>query len=251
MPSLHSVRESLIEAAYRLRIDEPLLRLRTVASARERAGFQEHRALHDTLAAWLTPASNCVDIGAYNGRLLAEIVALAPRGRHIAYEPLPRKHRLLVRRFPSVDVRNAAVSNRTGEATFTVVHDAPALSGLRDRWQSGEHRTESVAVRVVTLDTDLPPGYVPHFIKVDVEGAERFVFEGAIETIRRHKPLILFEHGKGGAEHYATAPGDVYRLLTTEADLRIYDVGGERPLSLAQFEDTYESNRRWDFLARA
>jgi len=151
-----------------------------------------------------------------------------------------------------VDVRHAAVSNEHGEATFTVVHDAAALSGLRNRWDDdAEHRTTSVPVPVQTLDADLPDGYVPHFIKIDVEGAERLVFEGGIETIRRHKPTILFEHGKGGADHYGTSPRDIYALLVEDAGLRLQTPGEDKDLSLAELEETYERNEQWDFLARA
>jgi FkbM family methyltransferase len=250
-PGYDKLRETLIDSAIRLRVDEPLMKLRALASGTHRAAWEENQALRRLLEGWLMPTSNCIDIGAYNGRVLAAIVRLAPEGRHIAYEPLPGKHRLLTRRFPSVDVRHAAVSDHSGETTFTVVQDAPALSGLRNRWQGdGDHRTESLTVRVEALDTDLPPGYVPHFIKVDVEGAERQVFEGGLETLRRHRPTVLFEHGKGGAEHYGTEPHDVYTVLTEGAGLKIYEVEGDRPLSPAQFEDAYERNEQWNFVAR-
>jgi hypothetical protein len=86
---------------------------------------------------------------------------------------------------------------------------------------------------------------------VDVEGAERLVFEGALKTIAKHKPMILFEHGKGGADHYATEPGDIYKLLTESAGLRIFELGGAEPLTLAQFEEAFRRNEQWNFLARA
>jgi FkbM family methyltransferase len=246
-------RDTLIDAAIRLHIDGPLLRLRGVVSPRHRGYLEEQREFARLVGSWISPTSNCIDIGAYNGRTLAEIVRLAPGGRHIAYEPLPHKCRLLERRFPGVDVRQAAVSDHPGQTTFTIVHDAPALSGLRDRWRDddGSHRTELLPVRVEALDSDLPPDYVPHFIKIDVEGAERLVFEGAVRTIRTHKPTILFEHGKGGAEHYDTAPADVYGLLTRECGLQVYEPDRDRPLSLAEFQDVFERNERWDFVARA
>jgi len=77
------------------------------------------------------------------------------------------------------------------------------------------------------------------------------VFEGGIETIRRHKPTILFEHGKGGADHYGTSPRDIYALLVEDAGLRLQTPGEDKDLSLAELEETYERNEQWDFLARA
>ena len=41
------------------------------------------------------------------------------------------------------------------------------------------------------LDRCLLVGYVPALIKVDVEGAELQVFEGALETISKYKPVII------------------------------------------------------------
>ena len=90
----------------------------------------------------------------------------------------------------------------------------PAESGFRERFHSGEQQIEKLTVRTETLDRCLPDGYVPTLIKIDVEGAELQVFEGAIETISRYKPIIIFEHGKGGATFYDTQPQHIYQLLT-------------------------------------
>jgi FkbM family methyltransferase len=246
-----SLRDTLIEATMRVHLDEPLQRARARLSPSGREDAEEQRQLEALLTRTLTPASNCIDIGAYRGRILKAMVARAPLGTHIAYEPLPHLHSLLVRRFPDVDVRLAAVSSASGQTTFTMVRDSPGLSGFRDRWDGGDHRTEAIPVRVEALDTDLPPGYVPHFIKIDVEGAEQQVFEGAIETIVRHKPTILFEHGKGGADHYGTEPRDIYRLLCTDGGLRLVTLDVDRPLDLRAFESEFVRNERWNFVARA
>ncbi|MGZ4268288.1 MAG: FkbM family methyltransferase [Solirubrobacteraceae bacterium] len=246
------LRDRLIDTAIRLHVDEPLQKARALMSHDGRGAADEHRQLTELLSRILAPGSNCIDIGAYRGLVLREMVRHAPRGRHIAYEPLPHLHRLLVRRFPDVDVRLAAVSNERGETTFTMVRDAPGLSGFQDRWHGHDHQTEAIPVRLETLDEDLPPDYVPHFIKIDVEGAERLVFEGAMRTLADHKPTILFEHGKGGADHYATAPSDVYRLLADEAGLRIFSIDDRRrALSRDAFEAEFHRNEQWNFLACA
>jgi Methyltransferase FkbM domain len=109
---------------------------------------------------------------------------------------------------------------------------------------------ETLTVPTETLDHSLPAGYVPTFIKVDVEGAERQVFEGAIDTISRYKPVIVFEHGKGGAPHFGTQPRHIYQLLHDEAGLDIFDMDGNGPYTLSQLEDSFELDERWDYVAR-
>jgi Methyltransferase FkbM domain len=91
---------------------------------------------------------------------------------------------------------------------------------------------------------------VPALIKIDVEGAERQAIEGAIETISKYKPIVIFEHGKGGATHYGTSPRDIYELLHDLAGLRIFDLDGNGPYNLSQFEESYALDNRWDYVAR-
>jgi len=105
-------------------------------------------------------------------------------------------------------------------------------------------------VRTERLDDALPDGYVPRFMKVDVEGAEQLVFEGALESLRRHRPTLFFEHGQGASDYYGTRPADVYRLLVEEAGLRIFDVDGAGPYSEADFEAVF-SAPMWNFIAHA
>ena len=55
--------------------------------------------------------------------------------------------------------------------------------------------TETITVTVERLDDRLPEGWLPDFVKVDIEGAEPLAFEGAIRTLRKAKPVVAFEHG--------------------------------------------------------
>ena len=89
-------------------------------------------------------------------------------------------------------------------------------------------------------------------VKIDVEGAELQVLRGAVETIRRCKPTIVFEHGIGGADCYGTEPEDVYDLLDgEEMAVSTLDgwLAGAVPLSRAAFADEFRSGRNFYFLA--
>jgi FkbM family methyltransferase len=203
------------------------------------------------LAFALSPDSNCVDVGAHKGSLLAEVVRLAPLGRHIAYEPLPHLYEGLAARFTEVDVRCAALSDRTGRSTFTYVRTDEAYSGFKEREYPRAERLEKIEVRTEELDAALPAGYVPDLIKIDVEGAEQQVLEGAMRTIRSYKPIVIFEHGRGSAEYYGTGPSDIFELLSGQAGMRIFDLDGKGPYDLREFQRIFHVGGIWNFVAHA
>jgi FkbM family methyltransferase len=213
--------------------------------------IRDHEHIRMLLAFALPADANCVDVGAANGRVLETIVRVAPRGRHIAYEPVAEFHETIRARFPQVDVRSVALSDEGGETTFTYVRDRPHVSGFRPRdYRDGGRQLETIRVRTARLDDDLPQGYAPHLIKVDVEGAEEMVFRGALQTIIRHRPILVFQHGRGSAEAYGTKPGAIFRLLTNDAGLRIFDMDGGGPYTSAAFDQAYDTNSHFHFVAR-
>jgi FkbM family methyltransferase len=214
---------------------------RAVNRVRDLTGRRSGEDSLRLLLAYVLPADgNCIDVGAHAGDVLADIVRLAPGGRHIAYEPLPAMAAVLAERFPAVDVRNAALAEAPGEAAFVHVVSNPAYSGLRERSYPGREQLETITVRTERLDDSLPEDYVPSFLKVDVEGAELQVFRGARETLARHRPVVFFEHGKGAADHYGTRSGDIHDLLVADAGLRIFDEHGGGPYTRDGFEALFE-----------
>ncbi len=212
--------------------------------------WKDFEHLRLLLAFALPPDANCIDVGAANGRVLAEIARIAPRGRHIAYEPLPVFHTDLAARFPRIDVRRVALSDADGETTFTYATARPWVSGFRRGHHSVDAAVETISVRTERLDDHLPDGYVPHLIKIDVEGAEELVFRGALRTIAQHRPIVVFQHGRGSADYYGTKPGDIHRLLTVDAGLRIFDMDGGGPYTSAAFDEAYDTNAHFHFVAR-
>jgi len=212
---------------------------------------RDHEALATIFAAALAPDANCVDVGAHSGDVLAEIVRIAPDGRHIGFEPLPDLAATLRRRLPNVDVRSVALGAAPGSFPFTHVLDRPGWSGLRPRpTPDGDAaRTETITVAVERLDDVLPADYAPTLIKIDVEGAELGVLEGARATLAAHHPLIVFEHGLGSADHYGTTPHALHDLLTA-LDYRVFDLQGHGPYDRAAFAHAFHTAARVNFLAR-
>lgn len=227
-------------------------RMRRGRAALRETSWREMRDEHAmlvVLASVLRADSNAIDVGANVGSVLAEIVRIAPYGHHIAYEPIPELHSHLQSRFPNLEIRRAALSEASGTSEFAHVLGAPAYSGLKRRADlpSNANEVQIISVRTERLDDALPPGYVPALLKVDVEGAELAVLRGATETLRTHRPFVLFEHGVGGADLYGSGPSELYDLLE-DCGLRIFDLEGDGPYSRKRFEATF-SEPIWNYLA--
>ena len=155
-------------------------------------------------AAELRPGAVVFDIGAHVGYYsLLSAVLSTPAGGVFAFEPVPsnadklRRHVVMNR--VSVDVMEAAVADRDGEARFESGADS-YTGGLGGNGSS---------VRVVSVDALRASGRLPEpdVIKIDVEGAEALVLRGATETIRMARPVIFV------AVHGAAARAECLRLL--------------------------------------
>ncbi|WP_082441885.1 FkbM family methyltransferase [Sphingomonas sp. Leaf33] len=119
-----------------------------------------------------------IDVGANVGCTVAIFSAKA--GHVHAFEPAHRALRLLEsNKWPNVSIYPFAVSNYNGTTTFAESNDLD-ISRISET---------GITVPVRTLDSFAIAADV---IKVDVEGFEPQVFEGAAETLKR-SPLIIFE----------------------------------------------------------
>jgi FkbM family methyltransferase len=238
-------------AAVRLGIERQALAVRRAFLPKHaRADLRDQRLLIALLSEALEPDSDCLDVGAHEGAVLRELVRLCPDGRHIAWEPLPALAERLRAEFPGVEVRQAALSDRAAQRSFTHVLDAPAWSGLARRPTPGGGPVDQLTVSCERLDDVLPAGVSPAFLKIDVEGAEEEVLAGAAETLTRHRPLVAFEHGAGSAEYFGTTPERLHALLCAELGYRIQGLDGDGPYDIGRFARIFASGERVNFVAR-
>lgn len=203
--------------------------------------------------------SNAIDIGCHRGSMLLEMLKVSPAGRHFAFEPLPNMFAHLQADFganPHVSLHNLALSDASGSVTFQHVVTNPGYSGLRQRHYDRENeQIEEIQVRTERLDDIIPSKTDIRFIKIDVEGAELQVLRGSIDTIRRCKPVIVFEHGLGAADYYGTSPEEVFDLLVIDCGLRCFtmkhwlETGGGDFLDRLTFCDEFRSGRNYYFMA--
>ncbi len=160
----------------------------------------------------LKPGDVVVEAGANIGALtvpLAQIVGVD--GRVFAFEPEPRNFKLLhenvVRNCPCVTMAPAALGRSNGPASIKTMDGNPGGTSIDPGTFHGP------TCSVFSLDTlaypDGPTAFEIlrdrlDFMKIDVEGMELDVLEGAKETIARFRPLIYAENDRPGSTEQLT-----------------------------------------------
>jgi FkbM family methyltransferase len=170
---------------------------RLVISSRKLA--RRHRDEMTLLSTMVERGSLVIDVGANVGKysyLLSKMVGQG--GRVISVEPL-RENALIIQkaadelRLP-IHVHTCALSSEPGQATIHIpIREGQPVTGLAHLGEArDEHQERQVEVR--TLD-ELVKDYSAtiSLIKVDVEGHEYDVIQGAAKTLRDHKPNLLVE----------------------------------------------------------
>ena len=172
--------------------------------------------MHRTIAA----DTNCIDIGCHLGGYLQKIVTLAPRGRHLAIEPVPDKAAWLRRKFPSVVVVEAAADDSEGTKEFFIDPAQTALSGLRVT--SSTAPREALRVRCRMVDDIVDEGARVGFLKVDVNGGELLALRGAQRLLRRDGPFVLLGCSQRGLDDHGIDAGEMFRFVADDVGYRIF-----------------------------
>jgi len=205
----------------------------------------------------LKPDSNSIDIGCHRGEILDLIIHFSPSGRKFGFEPIPELHQFLEKKYAHdllVSIYPIALYDKAGTTSFQHVLNKPAYSGIKKRRYDGKDiEISEITVRTDLLDQIIPCNLNIDFIKIDVEGAEFQVMQGGLETLKRCKPVIIFECGIGASDFYGTLPEHVYELLSDECQLKISTLGKflkkENPLSKQEFTGLYYSEKEYYFVA--
>jgi FkbM family methyltransferase len=198
--------------------------------------------------------STAIDVGAFEGGMLRHMFRFAPKGRHLAFEPVPDKARDLERAFPHARVYACALGANQGVVTFHHVIDHPALSGLRRRLETfPNEKVREIEVPLESMDRVVPEDLPIAFIKIDVEGGELGVFRGGVRTLCSNRPVVVFECGLGGADYFGSTPSEIFDFLADEAKLRISLLGawlsGLPALSRESFREQFEMKLNYYFVA--
>lgn len=216
--------------------------------------FDFEGLIRDIYVAVLQPGDVVVDAGAHKGDHTFQMAqAVAPNGLVIAIEAAPKLAAGLAAQLKTsyrhlagiVDVRAVALSDRRGKGTLYYAPEAPGLSGLRNRGAVVPGPLVEFEVELAPLDAVC--GTLPQpirFIKIDIEGGEFDALRGAGQTIRRHRPVIVFEHDHDSPQHFGYSLEDLARMFRS-LDYHVYDFFHNCYDEIEPWRDTM----MWNFIA--
>ena len=172
------------------------------------------------------------DVGANEGDTTQQFLNVIPAAQCHLFEPNPKTFARLSRRYEglgNVRLNQKGVGNQAGQITL---HDFDGPGSERasflpetftDLLHTQAAKLKSVDVEVVTLDDYAQAGGVAHvdFLKIDAEGFERFILEGAKNLLAAGRiGVIQLEMN----EHNVISNFNVYGLKKMLAGYDIYRI---------------------------
>ncbi len=165
-----------------------------------------------------------LDIGAHAGLMTLNVLAKIPSTQIFAFEPGPFQNSLLEKTIEANNLKDKvilykqALDRKTGVKSFICQKSPDAdwsmSNGLLDTHR-GKGKQKRINVEVQTLDNwwkiTKHPGV--NVVKMDTEGAELWILEGATEFLSACKPLIFMEINPLNLHAYPYGPADILHWL--------------------------------------
>ena len=154
--------------------------------------------LENEINTCLSKEQMCFDIGANQG--MRSYTFLSTSRKTFMFEPNPYLNELNINRcrlnkFSNYKIEPICLSNKNGSEKFYFSND-PSMSSLERDFAERRGVLKAEDVLTKTLDSYIDENNlnVMHpYIKIDTEGHEMYVIEGAENTILRLKPTFLIE----------------------------------------------------------
>ena len=173
----------------------------------------------DRLVRLARPGTTVFDVGANIGLMAIPVLRACDTCRVISFEPSPNSLPYLQATASASAyadrwvVRGVALAASTGELDFTIGRPQDALfEGFNSSGQIANPRV--IKVKVSTLDEEWKSLDRPKVsaIKIDVEGAEGGVLDGAPELLAAERPPLLIEWHEPYLSRFGTDPASVLKL---------------------------------------
>ena len=227
----------------------------------------QHRLVEEKemvlLPEFIAEGDQVLDLGAnyaYYVERMSKLVG--SKGKVIAFEPIPFTHDVCamvikklglknVELFPyAAGSKNENLEFRVPKLDFGGISAGQSHLAIRDNEMEGKENyysfndAELVTCKCVRLDDFLKNKIESlSFVKIDIEGAEYFAFEGMKEILLRHKPVVLVEIQPFFLKGMGVEEKQLVDFLTQELNYIITafqkDSGKLRKVEGALWDDNY------------
>ena len=178
-----------------------------------------------------------LDIGANIGLISLFALKANSQVKIYAFEPGPHQADLLEKTIKynklnkQIVLNRIALSKNNGTSTFST-HNSKDVSGdgLVDTGRAGPDKI--IKVKTQTLDNWWKKNNKPNIdlIKIDTEGAEYMILQGAEELLDQNKPIIFLEIWPDNMKVYNQTPLNLLHLLANY-NYELYDINRSNKLT--------------------
>jgi len=208
-----------------------------------------------------------VDVGANLGQSIISAKLIRPDIHIVSFEAHPNLARRLQRIYQDdslVEIRDVGLSDTSGSFTiYTPIYRDYVYHGLSSldrasasqwistktvfRFDPTRLSIEEESCRIRQIDDD---NLAPAMMKIDVQGTEGKVLQGAVKTIERYKPVIMVERDIGMNEVREILEGFNYSEYRLDGDDVVdgYQMGDN---AIMMTPDTYDKIRSRQERSRA
>lgn len=201
---------------------------------------------------YLKPDDTFLDVGGHHGLMaITAAKVVGPQGKVITVEPNPNACKFIelhrdLNGIKNLKIESMGFSNTTGEIAFyvqkgEVTWNSTIIADFVD--VNDTEKTEKITIRLDTLDHYISTNKLnPKAIKIDVEGAEFLILEGASNTLDALRPVVSMEFNpvsakaaKSTLDYYVdTMHRKKYKMLVMKKGvLGFFSIYNHEPFSTA------------------
>ena len=175
----------------------------------------------ETLLSNIREGMTVLDIGANIGALTLQMAKkVSPAGKIFSFEPSPLNYQyasknISLNHFNNIKIINQGLGNEKSTAFLYNVNpkNRGMLRLLQNEEQNNSYEKESVEID--TLDSSIKKFSIPKpdFIKIDVEGFEYKVLQGACKTLNEYHPKLFIELDDNNLREQNNSAKELIELL--------------------------------------